>query len=295
MNRLSPAVAGLLMATAAFFLFTCFDATVKLLVTRYPVFEAMGAGFFLSSFFVLFWAWLSNRENFADVIRPRKIRLHLARGIVQFVANGLITLSLTHIGLAEFYVIVFLCPIIVVFLAAFFLRERLTAATLITAAVSFAGVVVALRPEGSFSVWTLAAFGGTVAIAFVNLIVRKMAETETPLSPAISVGWIVGAPSLILAAATGWVMPDWADAGVMLLGGLFFGAAQIFLVRAFRCAPAGVISMPQFLQFIYGAAIGYVLFGDAPVPWTYVGGAMVIGANLFLFWSQRRGGPPSRA
>ena len=60
-----------------------------------------------------------------------------------------------------------------------------------------------------------------------------------------------------------------------------------------------IIQVPlQFLQLVYGAVTGYLVFGDQPALSIYAGGAIVIAANLFLLYAQnqslRRAASPKR-
>jgi drug/metabolite transporter (DMT)-like permease len=39
---------------------------------------------------------------------------------------------------------------------------------------------------------------------------------------------------------------------------------------------------------VYGAIAGYVVFGDVPSIWIYIGGAIVIIANIILLMKQNK-------
>ena len=116
-------------------------------------------------------------------------------------------------------------------------------------------------------------------------MLRKMMESETPEMVAITacVALAMGALAVTPFVYKSVAAPDFA---LMVLGGALFAPAQIMLGTAFRLAPAALVSPPQFLQLVYGALGGYIVFGEIPTLWIYAGGATVIGANAFLLFAQ---------
>ncbi|HVY12045.1 MAG TPA: DMT family transporter [Alphaproteobacteria bacterium] len=285
--KLTSTAQGLLCSALAFGFFTLVDTISKVLLERYSPFETMGVTLFISSAVVFLFALATKGRDFKKEIRPHNKALHLWRGITQFLSSGLFCFALIHMPLAEFYVIVFLAPIFVALLSAAFLKEKLTPALVISTLVSFAGAVIALRPAQGFDIWALVAVAGSIMNAVVSLVLRKQAPGETALSPAMTVGAIVGVLSLVPAAFS-FTMPDAKDAGLLLLAGILYACGQITVVRAFRLAPASLAVAPQFLQLVYGAITGFLVFGHVPSIWIYVGGAIVVGANLYLLYTQNK-------
>ena len=212
--------------------------------------------------------------------------------MVQILGQSLVFLAIPHLSLAEFYVIVFCMPIITVLQVGFFLKERTPAFVWPVLAVNFAGVLIALRPDQGVNIWALAALAGTVLLAGSLVVLRKMMESETPemaaitASAALAMGALAVTPFVYKSVAAG-------DFALMVLGGALFAPAQIMLSNAFRLAPAALASPPQFLQLVYGAVGGYIVFGDIPTLWIYIGGATVIAANAFLLFAQAKGSAPN--
>jgi drug/metabolite transporter (DMT)-like permease len=280
-----PTVLGILLSATAFLFFTCFDTASKFLSRDYSVFQIMGVEFLTATVLLVLFAVLKSRNNperrTLVMTRPS---LHLLRGIVQILGQSLVFLAIPHLSLAEFYVIIFCMPIITVLKVGWFLKERPAAVTWPVLAVNFLGVLIALRPDQGMTLWALIALGGTVLLAGSLVVLRKMMESETPemaaitASAALAMGALAVTPFVYKSVAA-------ADFALMLLGGALFAPAQIMLTTAFRLAPAALVSPPQFLQLVYGALGGYIVFGDVPTLWIYVGGATVIAANVFLLFA----------
>ena len=280
-----PTVLGILLSATAFLFFTCFDTASKFLSRDYSVFQIMSVEFLTATVLLVLFAVLKNRNNpERRTLVMNRPSLHLLRGIVQVLGQSLVFLAIPHLSLAEFYVIIFCMPIITVLKVGWFLKERPAAYIWPVLAVNFLGVLIALRPDQGMNLWALVALAGTVLLAGSLVVLRKMMESETPemaaitASAALAMGALAVTPFVYKSVAA-------ADFALMLLGGALFAPAQIMLSTAFRLAPAALASPPQFLQLVYGALGGYIVFGDVPTLWIYVGGATVIAANVFLLFA----------
>ena len=285
----SPTVLGILLSAAAFLFFTGFDTASKFLARDYSVFQIMGVEFATATVLLVFFAILKNGNKAEQqTLRMNRPSLHLLRGIIQILGQSLVFLAIPHLSLAEFYVIVFCMPIITVLQVGWFLQERSPAFVWPVLAVNFAGVLIALRPDQGVNPWALVALAGAVLLSGSLVVLRKMMESETPemaaitTSAALAMGALAVTPFVYKAVAA-------RDFALMMLGGALFAPAQIMLSNAFRLAPAALASPPQFLQLVYGAVGGYIVFGDRPTLWIYIGGATVIAANAFLIFAQNEG------
>ena len=283
------AIPGILLSAAAFLLFTCFDTASKFLSRDYSIFQIMSVEFATATVLLVLFATLKNRKSSARAaLRMSRPSLHLLRGLFQVLGQSLVFLAIPHLPLAEFYVIIFCMPIITILKVGFFLKERAPASIWLVLALNFAGVMIALRPDQGLNLWALVALAGTVLLAGSLVVLRKMMESETPEMAAItaSAALALGALAVTPFVYKGAAAPDFA---LMVLGGALFAPAQIMLSTAFRLVPAALASPPQFLQLVYGALSGYIVFGDVPAISVYAGGATVIAANIFLLFAHRDG------
>ncbi len=287
-------VPGILLSAAAYLFFTGFDTASKYLSRDYSIFQVMAVEFVTATLLLVLFAVLKSRKHARQTLRMKRPHLHVLRGLLQILGQSLVFLAIQHLSLAEFYVIMFCVPIITVLKVGWFLKERAAAYIWPVLAVNFAGVLIALRPDHGLNPWALVALAGAFMLAGSLVVLRRMMESETPemtaitASASLALGALAVTPFVYKSAA----LPDLA---LMVLGGAFFGPAQIMLSTAFRLVPAALASPPQFLQLVYGALGGYIVFGDVPGVWIYAGGATVIGANAFLLFAQngRTGVQPS--
>lgn len=69
----------------------------------------------------------------------------------------------------------------------------------------------------------------------------------------------------------------------LLCAGLSAAGGQFSITSAYCYAPAKEISVYDYSQIIFAAAIGYVLFGQIPDKFSFVGYAVIITAAILMF------------
>lgn len=283
----NPVVIGLVFSLFAYILFSGFDASVKFLAADFSVFQVMAVSYAFASAVALFFAlWQKKAEQ--KPLALRRPVIHLLRGVAQAGSSLLFFAGFTAMPLTDFYIFVFLIPIFVALLSALFLKERMTIALILSVVASFAGVLVAFGPRGSFDLPYMLVLAGAVVNAVGVLFLRQLAKTEPEGMVAFSVNVFLALGGLVMA------LPQWKPitADFMMLcgvAGLMYGAAMILVTYAFRLAPAGIASVPQFLQLVWGAILGALLFNEAPPFSVYMGGGIVVLANVFLMlWQNRK-------
>jgi drug/metabolite transporter (DMT)-like permease len=60
------------------------------------------------------------------------------------------------------------------------------------------------------------------------------------------------------------------------------------LVRAFELAPAAFVSPFTYGQILGATLISYLVFGQLPDLWTWVGAAIIVTSGLFILYRERR-------
>jgi drug/metabolite transporter (DMT)-like permease len=284
----SHPVLGMILAALGYLFFTGFDALTKLAANHgAPVLQVLSFELLWGAFFLTVWTAIEQRKNLKKAFRIQKKHLHLCRGLLNGVSNIMFFIGFLHMPLAEFYVILFLIPIWIAIIAAIFLGEKSSPALIFVIIISFIGVLVALRPMNGLSPWTLLVLCGTFTNATALVVLRRMTKTESNHAAAITVCLIMGLVALVPALFV-FKMPDLYTILCMLGGGIFFAVAQRFLIKGCELAPVPLAGATQFLQLIYGAIIGYLVFNDQPSLWIFAGGAIVIAANLFLIFSENK-------
>lgn len=85
-----------------------------------------------------------------------------------------------------------------------------------------------------------------------------------------------------------WVWPEsWFVWMLLFVIGVFGGLGHWLLILAHQRAPAAILAPFVYTQIVWMTALGWIVFHDAPGPWTLVGGAIVIASGLYL-WARER-------
>ena len=101
----------------------------------------------------------------------------------------------------------------------------------------------------------------------------------TTLAWTLLVGIIVGLP-LAIASWTPQTLETWVLSFVL---GVIFGFAQLLMAKAFSLAPANLLTPFTYFQILSALVFGFLVFGDIPDIWTFVGIALIVGAGLYVF------------
>ncbi len=229
--------------------------------------------------FLLFLPWIVRHRHTA--LRSARPGMQILRGVYSMVGLVLLVLAQANLPLAEVSALTFAAPLFGTVGAALVLREAVRLPRWIATLVGFAGVWIVLRP-GIAEVSPLVALPLLAAlfIAASNLTIRVLARGD---SPTTTVAWLamVSIPVTFIPAAFVWSWPPamalfWS--AVLGMAGL---GAHICLTRAFTAAEASSVLPYDYTRLIVTATLGYMLFAEVPTIWTWVGGAVIVGAVVY--------------
>ncbi len=291
---MSPAY-GIVLKIASTLLFTLMLVCIKATAGRVPEGEVV----FFRSFFALIpiVAMLVWQGELAASLKTDKPVVHAGRGLVGVASMGLWFAAIQRLPLPEAMAINYAAPLFIVVLGALVLHETVRAYRWSAVTVGFAGILVILWPQlGLLGSGVLAdtallgaalALASTVLSAITGIFVRSLTHTERT-------GTIVfyfTVTSSLAGLATlpfGWVMPDAADAALLIASGLFGGIGQIFMTSAYRHANASTIAPFEYVSMIWGLALGYLVFSELPGPSLFIGGPIVVASGIFIIFRERQ-------
>ena len=74
----------------------------------------------------------------------------------------------------------------------------------------------------------------------------------------------------------------------LLLAGTFACVGQLGITKAYVCAPAKEISVYDYTQVLFAAALGFFVFGEVPDWLSVLGYMLICGAGVGMFLYNRR-------
>ncbi len=271
---------GIIAMLAAVAFFSLMDAQLKLLAAHYPPLQVSFLRGATSLPFVLLPILLRGR---LARLRPVNVRLHLLRGVLSVLMLGSFVYAVRESSLATTYSIFMCAPLVVAALSARMLGERVTQSQWVAIAAGLAGVLLMLRPEGAqwISAGSVAAVVAALCYSLAVITLRVLGRTDTTESMVFSFTFLlaIGAGLLSIPA---WKPVLWAHWPLLVGVGLLGSLGQHFITEAFRSAPASVVTPFEYTALLWGVLLDLVVWGVLPGAVTLVGGAIVIGAGLFL-------------
>jgi drug/metabolite transporter (DMT)-like permease len=285
---------GIALKIASTLFFTLMLVCVKAMAERIPFGEIV----FARSFFALIpiIGMLLWQRQLVPALRTSRPWLHASRGFVGLLSMTLGFMALAYLPLPEAMTIGYAAPLMIVALAALVLGEHVRIYRWSAVAIGFLGVVVILWPRftlfaegaatGATLIGAMLALAAAFFSAFAAIFIRSLTQTE-------ATGTIVfyfAFNSTLLALASlpfGWILPTAWDGFLLVATGLLGGIGQILMTSAYRNADAATVASFDYTSMLWGLAFGYIFFAEIPSDSVVLGGAIVVGAGIFIIFRER--------
>ena len=213
-------------------------------------------------------------------MRTARLRLHLVRNLIHYLAQLGWFFSLTLIPLSQLVSLEFTMPIWTAVLAASFLGERLTTRKAVAIGFGILGVFIIVRPSaGSVNVGQLTALAAAVGFALSVIAVKALTRTEPVL---VILFWMLVIQSVIglVPAIEVWQWPSnraWGWLVVVAFAGTF---SHYCMARAMQYADATVVVPMDFLRVPLTAGAGWLIYSEQLDGYSVFGAALILGGNL---------------
>ncbi|MCB1431709.1 MAG: DMT family transporter [Alphaproteobacteria bacterium] len=277
--------AGILWMLATMFCFITLDAIMKHLLESYSLVQVTWGRFF----FATIVAALACGRRISALAVSRAPKQQALRSVVLMSTTGLFNAGIRTIPLATATTIMFLSPILVTLLSIPLLGEKVRLRRWIGMLIGFTGAVIVVRPwqEGLGGLGLGVLF--LLAAAFLNAnyqIITRKVRLDDPLTSLLYTA-AAGAIVTSLMVPWFWTWPDVTGWLMFALCGLAGGLGHLFLIRAFRAAPASVVAPFSYSSLVWATLYGFVVWGDWPDMWTWAGAALIIGSGLYIYHRER--------
>lgn len=267
------------MASGAFS-FSVMSALLKAAGSSLPLFEIV-AGRSLVVALLAGFAVVRQGHSFV----PTEWRLVLLRALLGFVALSCYFYSIIHLPLADATVIYFTNPVITALVAAVVLREHMGWQEIALVSLSLLGVLAVARP--SFLFGSARALDATaVALGLVSAFFAAGAYVTIRgirRDPPVLVVFYFAATTVLLCVPIvwgGWVDMTLRDVLLLIGIGVATHVGQVAITWAFRLERAGAVSAVGYLQIVFAAVWGWLLFAEIPDGWTWIGAGVIVAATL---------------
>lgn len=278
-------VRGGIWALIAAGLFSVMAALIKAAGETIHVTEIL----FFRQVFMLLFALPIIAPGLPLAFKSARPDLQLLRIATAVTAMLLSFTAVIYLPLADVVTIGFARTFFITIFAILILSEVVGARRWSAMLVGFVGVVIVAQPEGtgSMNVYGLMAIAGAACAGLVMVVIRKLTETDPPVSimawQVIGIGLLMVAPALWF-----WKTPDAGELLILVGIGIVSLLMQMSNIFAFRAAEASAIAALDYTRLLWAIAIGFLVFSEWPEPHVFLGATVIIGAALYTMHRENR-------
>ena len=255
---------------------------VRLIADEVHVFEIV----FLRAAFGLIFILPMLIRGRSIFFRPKRPGLNILCGTLAFIANVCFYFAASYMPLADITAVHFLRPIFAAIAAAIILHEVLNGRRILAFAMGLVGAAIIIRPGYvEFNIGVLFVFG-VIVVQSWNPINRKLlSRVEHPDTVAV---WniLTILPLGAICTVFVWTVPTVEQLGWMAAIGVLEMINQRVLARAYIQGDAILVVGLHYTRLPIAAIVGFLMFGDVPEIWIWIGGTVIAMAALFLARSE---------
>jgi S-adenosylmethionine uptake transporter len=191
-------------------------------------------------------------------------------------------LAILYLPIAEVTALSFSKPLFATVGAALILHEIVRARRWSAVALGLVGVLIVLQPGAQ----TISRYAGLVLLgALLGAATSLMIKSLTATEGVATIVWYQALFATVLAlplCLLQWRTPDLAGWLLLLAIGGLGTLSWLTMTRAFFLADASAVVPFEFLRLPFAALVAYLWFAEVPSLWTWIGGALIFGATVYI-------------
>lgn len=217
-----------------------------------------------------------------------RIGLHVVRGALLFAGIALWCYGLVIAPITVATTLNFTIPLFILILAIPFLGERVGFSRWAATIVGFLGVIFVLEPTKlDFNPYTALLLLSAFLFATLDVINKKYVVKETMLAMLFYTAlftMLIGA----LPAYYHWQPMTSVQLGVLALLGCGANLILYCLLKGFSAVDASALAPFRYIELLFSAACGFLIFGEVPTQGTLIGAAIIIPSTFFVVYYETR-------
>lgn len=209
-------------------------------------------------------------------------KLNFVKGFIDFISIPLWIVAMAHLKIGEVVSISYTTPLFSAFLAVLFLKEKLNRHKIIVMILGIIGVLVILQPTSSifnpYSLLVLAScflWGGTV------IFTKKLTKFQHPFVIVFYsnlFALLISLPIII----NRWVWVDLQTTMILVGVAIMAIGANTLVAKAYKLTEVTNVIPFDYNRLLFSTALGFIIFGEVIDFHTYVGGAIIFAATVYL-------------
>lgn len=257
------------------------DILMRLLGAHLPSMQIAFFRFFFAVLWLLPIMWWRGHASFKTAC----LKLHVARALIGFAAVTCWCLGVKAVPLTLVSTIALTVPLFVLPMAVLFLKESVGWQRVVATVIGFVGVLIVLVPADQG--WAGINYGALILIvaavlfAISDILNKKMIAYEQPLTMLF---YFALGTSLAGIVPAYWVWQTPTAIELVYLLGLGLGGNLILycLLKAFAAVDVSALAPYRYLELLFAALFGYILFDEFITFFTLLGAIIIIPSTFAL-------------
>ena len=286
--------------------FSIQDSLIKYIYEDVALFELYFGRTLIQSIILLSFVLLTKKTI---VLKTHYPILTLVRVVCFFFGFSFFYISLTFMTLAMTSALFFSCPFFMSMFAKFFLKEKIGIRRWSAILIGFIGVLIVLNPTlEEFNFFKLAPIACALCYA-TSMTITKYTSSKDSIYTQMTWLYIFAIfASIIIFLVSGdgkfnnfsdstmqFIFREWftnpAEAGpYVLIMGIVASISFFCVFSAYSIASPSIVSLFEYSYIVWAMLAGYILFETVPVPRTFIGAAIIIGAGFYIYYREKING-----
>ncbi len=222
------------------------------------------------------------------VLRTTQLALQIGRGALAAFSAALFIVAVSYVPLADAVAITFVAPFMVTVMGAVILKEPVGIRRWVAVITGFIGTLIIIRP--GLGVIHPAAFLLIIAATLfaIRQILSRVLAGGDNTSTTVAYTGIVSWTLLCIPLPFVWQTPQTVTQFALLAAVAVFAAfAETLVIMALDTAQAVVVAPVQYSLLIWSTIYGFLIFGQLPDMWTFVGSIIIVATGLYTLNRER--------
>lgn len=275
---------GILLMGLGMFLFSAVDTQAKFLTAHLHPIQIV----WCRQLGLLFGIIVVLSLKGTVILRTRQPVLQIVRGSMAAISATLFIIGVSFVPLADAVAVAFVAPFMVTVMGALFLKEPVGIRRWTAVIIGFIGTLIVIRPgTGAIHPAVFLIVISATLFALRQIVSRKLASSDRTVTT-VAYTALVGTVLVSIPLPFVWVWPSgWKEITMLVSIAILGGVAEMLVIKALEIAQAVAVAPLQYTMMIWGTIYGYLVFGQLPDMWTWVGTAIIIATGLYTLNRER--------
>lgn len=215
--------------------------------------------------------------------------VQMSRGVLAASSATIFIIAIKYVPIADAVAVSFVAPFMVTVLGALALKEPVGRRRWTAVGIGFAATLIIIRPGlGVFHPAMFLILLAAFLFALRQVVSRVLGGADRTVT---TVAYTALTASAVLTIPVGfvWKTPQWGlEVALLISIAVMAAAAEILVIRALELAQAVVVAPIHYSLIIWATMYGWVVFGDLPDRWTWLGLSIIVATGIYTLNRERR-------